>query len=87
MAAEDSELVYTEAKDAMDKSLRGLRADLQNEHVGAQHHQHGDDEDLRALVRLGDRQLLLQRLHGHAAQRAPGFNEVLERFLTRAERC
>ena len=34
MAAEDSELVYAEAKDAMDKSLRGLRADLQKVRTG-----------------------------------------------------
>jgi ribosome recycling factor len=34
MAAEDLELVYTEAKDAMDKSLRGLRLDLQKVRTG-----------------------------------------------------
>jgi ribosome recycling factor len=34
MAAEDSELVYGEAKDAMDKSLRGLRTDLQKVRTG-----------------------------------------------------
>ena len=34
MAAEDLELVYTEAKDAMDKSLRGLRTDLQKVRTG-----------------------------------------------------
>jgi ribosome recycling factor len=34
MAAEDAELVYSEAKDAMDKSLRGLRADLQKVRTG-----------------------------------------------------
>jgi ribosome recycling factor len=34
MASEDSELVYAEAKDAMDKSLRGLRADLQKVRTG-----------------------------------------------------
>ena len=34
MAAEDSELVYAEAKDAMDKSLRGLRTDLQKVRTG-----------------------------------------------------
>ena len=34
MAAEDAELVYAEAKDAMDKSLRGLRADLQKVRTG-----------------------------------------------------
>ena len=34
MAAEDSELVYAEAKDAMDKSLRGLRGDLQKVRTG-----------------------------------------------------
>jgi ribosome recycling factor len=34
MAAEDSELVYSEAKDAMDKSLRGLRGDLQKVRTG-----------------------------------------------------
>src|SRR5262245_55425708 len=34
MAAEDSELVYSEAKDAMDKSLRGLRSDLQKVRTG-----------------------------------------------------
>ena len=34
MAAEDLELVYNEAKDAMDKSLRGLRADLQKVRTG-----------------------------------------------------
>jgi ribosome recycling factor len=34
MAAEDLELVYAEAKDAMDKSLRGLRSDLQKVRTG-----------------------------------------------------
>ena len=34
MASEDLELVYGEAKDAMDKSLRGLRADLQKVRTG-----------------------------------------------------
>ena len=34
MAAEDLELVYNEAKDAMDKSLRGLRGDLQKVRTG-----------------------------------------------------
>ena len=34
MAAEDSELVYAEAKEAMDKSLRGLRGDLQKVRTG-----------------------------------------------------
>ena len=34
MAAEDLELVYGEAKDAMDKSLRGLRTDLQKVRTG-----------------------------------------------------
>jgi ribosome recycling factor len=34
MAAEDLELVYSEAKDAMDKSLRGLRSDLQKVRTG-----------------------------------------------------
>jgi len=34
MGAEDAELVYGEAKDAMDKSLRGLRADLQKVRTG-----------------------------------------------------
>jgi formyl-CoA transferase len=34
MAAEDLELVYTEAKDAMDKSLRGLRMDLPHRLAG-----------------------------------------------------
>jgi ribosome recycling factor len=34
MAAEDLELVYSEAKDAMDKSLRGLRTDLQKVRTG-----------------------------------------------------
>jgi ribosome recycling factor len=34
MGAEDSELVYAEAKDAMDKSLRGLRGDLQKVRTG-----------------------------------------------------
>ena len=34
MAVEDLELVYTEAKDAMDKSLRGLRSDLQKVRTG-----------------------------------------------------
>jgi ribosome recycling factor len=34
MAAEDLELVYGEAKDAMDKSLRGLRGDLQKVRTG-----------------------------------------------------
>jgi ribosome recycling factor len=34
MAAEDLELVYGEAKDAMDKSLRGLRMDLQKVRTG-----------------------------------------------------
>jgi len=34
MAAEDAELVYAEAKDAMDKSLRGLRGDLQKVRTG-----------------------------------------------------
>jgi ribosome recycling factor len=34
MAAEDAELVYAEAKDAMDKSLRGLRSDLQKVRTG-----------------------------------------------------
>jgi len=34
MAAEDAELVYSEAKDAMDKSLRGLRTDLQKVRTG-----------------------------------------------------
>jgi ribosome recycling factor len=34
MGAEDLELVYAEAKDAMDKSLRGLRADLQKVRTG-----------------------------------------------------
>jgi ribosome recycling factor len=34
MAADDLELVYTEAKDAMDKSVRGLRAELQKVRTG-----------------------------------------------------
>jgi ribosome recycling factor len=34
MAADDLELVYAEAKDAMDKSLRGLRSDLQKVRTG-----------------------------------------------------
>jgi ribosome recycling factor len=34
MAAEDSELVYSEAKEAMDKSLRALRSDLQKVRTG-----------------------------------------------------
>jgi ribosome recycling factor len=34
MGAEDLELVYAEAKDAMDKSLRGLRTDLQKIRTG-----------------------------------------------------
>jgi ribosome recycling factor len=34
MAAEDLELVYAEANDAMDKSLRGLRSDLQKVRTG-----------------------------------------------------
>src|SRR5262245_34037611 len=34
MASEDVELVYNEAKDAMDKSLRGLRTDLQKVRTG-----------------------------------------------------
>jgi len=34
MGAEDVELVHAEAKDAMDKSLRGLRSDLQKVRTG-----------------------------------------------------
>ena len=34
MGAEDAELVYGEAKDAMDKALRGLRTDLQKVRTG-----------------------------------------------------
>src|SRR5215470_14174321 len=34
MAAEESELVYAEPKDAMDKALRGLRTDLQKVRTG-----------------------------------------------------
>ena len=34
MASEDVELVHNEAKDAMDKSLRGLRTDLQKVRTG-----------------------------------------------------
>jgi len=34
MAAEDVELVFSEAKDAMEKSLRGLRAELQKVRTG-----------------------------------------------------
>ena len=34
MAAEDAEIVYSEAKDAMDKALRGLRMELQKVRTG-----------------------------------------------------